>query len=268
MLKISQQTFAEQWADEYGIEFGKSVPLPVGTNLAKFDKDEAPGNWPFRELVASLMWLSTQTRPDISNAVRAVARYCAPPKFVHWRAALGILGYVRRTSSFGMTFQRGALAGLNLHVFADADYASVAADRRSVSGGLVMCGGGSVSWFSRTQKCVTRSTTEAEHVSLAGVIKEVLFLRQAWRFMLPDVGMPCIPVFEDNEGAVQLAKNPITNSNSKHIDVRHHVLRDLVRRRNKSMIHVTSSVQHADFLTKAIPRESFVFHRSLAMNSW
>ena len=116
------------------------------------------------------MWLSTQTRPDISNAVRAVARYCASLKFVYWKAALGILGYVRRTSSFGITFQRGTSAGLNLQVFADADYASVAADRRSVSAGLMMCGGGCVSWFSRTHKCVTLSTTEAECVALADVI--------------------------------------------------------------------------------------------------
>ena len=85
-----QRTFAEQLADEYGIEFGKSVPLPVGTKLAKFDKDEARGNWPFRGLVGLLMWLSTHTRPDISNAVRAVARSCSSPKLVHWRAALGI----------------------------------------------------------------------------------------------------------------------------------------------------------------------------------
>ena len=63
-----------------------------------------------------------------------------------------------------------------------------------------MCGGGCVSWFFRTQKCVTLSTTEAEyvHMALADVIKEELFLRQVWRFMLADVGMPCIPVFEDN----------------------------------------------------------------------
>ena len=79
-------------------------------------------------------------------------------------------------------------------------------------------GGGCESWFSRTQKCVTFSTTQAEYVAIADVIKEeVLFLRQVWRFMLLDFGMPCIPVCEDNEGAVQLARNSITNSNSKHI---------------------------------------------------
>ena len=145
-------------------------------------------------------------------------------------------------------------------------YASKAADRRSVSGGLVMCGGACVSWFSRTQKCVTLSTTEAEYVALADVMKEVLFLRQVWRFMLPDVGMPCIPVFEDNEGAVQLAQNPITNSNSKHIDVRHHFLRELVARKEIAITHVRSDLQHADFLTKAITQDSFEFHRDFTMN--
>ena len=62
----------------------------------------------------------------------------------------------------------------------------------------------------------------------ADIMKKVLFLRQVWRFMLRDVGMPCIPVSEDNEGAVQIAQNLITNSNSKHIDVRHHFLRELL----------------------------------------
>ena len=69
MLKISQPTVAEPLVDEYGIGFGRSVPLPVGTKLAEFDKKEAPGDWPCRVLVGSLMWLSTQTWPDISNAV-------------------------------------------------------------------------------------------------------------------------------------------------------------------------------------------------------
>ena len=146
------------------------VTRSLGTRLAEFDENEAPGNWPILKLVGLLMWPSTQNRPGISNAVRAVTRYCAAPKRVHWRAALDILGYVRRPSSFGIIFQRGSVRGLNLQAFADADYASKAADRRSVSGGLVMCGGACASWFSRTQKCVPLSTTEAEYVALADVV--------------------------------------------------------------------------------------------------
>ena len=84
--------------------------------------------------------------------------------------------------------------------------------------------------FSRTQKCVTLSTSEAEYVALGDAGKELLFLRQVWRcFMIPGKGMPCFPVFEDNQGALQLSKNSVSNSNSKHIDVRHHFLRELVR---------------------------------------
>ena len=231
MLKISQRTIAEQLADEYGEEFGKGVPLPVGTKLAEFDENEAPGDWPFRELVGSLMWLSTQTRPDISNAARAEASKVlrctkvSAPEGSNRRFRVCETDYC---SSFGITFQRGATGGLTLQIFGDADNASKAADKRSDSGGLVMRGGACASWSSGAQKYVTLSTTEAEYVALADVIKEVLFFRQVWPFMLPEVGMPCIPVFEDNQGAVQLAQNPITNSNAKHIDVRHHFLRELV----------------------------------------
>ena len=79
--------------------------------------------------------------------------------------------------------------------------------------------------------------------------------------------MPCIPVLEDDERAIQLTRNPITNSNSKHLDVRHHFIRDLVARKKISMTHVASSeYQHADFLTKAISKGSFELHRVFFMN--
>ena len=120
------------------------------------------------------MWLSILTRPDIANAVRAVARYCTAPGAIHWKAALGILEYINGTSEYGITFQRGSLSGISLEVFADADYASKATDRRSVSGGLIMCGGASVCWFSRTQKCVTpfdfRSRVRSSRGRSKGVI--------------------------------------------------------------------------------------------------
>ncbi|CAB1105713.1 unnamed protein product [Ectocarpus sp. CCAP 1310/34] len=84
--------------------------------------------------------------------------------------------------------------------------------------------------------------------------------------MLPQVGMPCIPVFEDNQGAIQLAQNPISNSNSKHIDVRHHFLRELVERKEISVIHVPSPYQRADFLTKSLPKDAFESHRDFVMH--
>lgn len=70
--------------------------------------------------------------------------------------------------------------------------------------------------------------------------------------MFPGVGMPCISVFEGNQGEVQLAQSPVTNSNSKHSDVRHHFIRELVGRKYLSITHVPSPFQYAEFLAKAM----------------
>ena len=72
--------------------------------------------------------------------------------------------------------------------------------------------------------------------------------------------MPCIPLFEDNDGAIQIAKHPISNSNSKHIDVRYHFLKELLERKEIEIIHVASQYQHSDFLTKALPEREFGLH--------
>ena len=127
--------------------------------------------------------------------MRAVARYRSAPKLIHWKAARSILGYAVRTSSFGISFQKGTLTGLGLISFADADYASRSTDRRSVSGVLVMCAGGPASCHSKTQKCVTLSATQAEYEAMSDVGKEILFLRQVWCFMLPKPRMPCIAMY-------------------------------------------------------------------------
>ena len=85
--------------------------------------------------------------------------------------------------------------------------------------------------------------------------------------MIPGKGMPCFPVFEDNqEGALQLSKNPVSNSNSKHIDVRHHFLRELVRQGGIIVNHVPSEYQHADILTKLLALDLFAIHRRFLMN--
>ena len=126
--------------------------------------------------------------------------------------------------------------------------------------------GDCTSWFSRQQKSVTLSMTEADYVTVSDVMKEVLLLRQVWRLMLPDVGMQCIPAFANNEGAVSLAQNPITICNSKHIDVRHHFLRELVERKDTSVIYAVSTFQHAGFFTTTIAQFVFEFCRNFAMN--
>ena len=104
---------------------------------------------------------------------------------IHWHAVLKILGYVRETSSLKITFQRESSHGLMLRAYADANYASRTADMRSVSGGPIMCGGGCVSWFSRTQKCVTLFPTEAEYVTMADGVNWNFYVGGILVFMMP-----------------------------------------------------------------------------------
>ena len=262
-LTISQQAFAENTASKFGVSSGRRNPLEKGLKLEEFVATEPEGDWPFRELVGCLMWLANQTRPDIANAVRAVARYTNPPRVIHWKTAVGILECVFFTSDFGII-----LRGSELERVADADeeYASNATERRSVSGGAVTWAGACVCWFSRTKKCVTISTTEAEYVALVDTIKEVIFLRYLWRFFSPGLCSACITVFEDNKWARHLAHNPVCASNSKNIDNRHHFLLELVFRGEFDIVVVESEQQHADFLTKALAGPVFRFHREFVMN--
>ena len=164
--------------------------------------DKIAKDVPFREVVGCLMWIANQTRPDIANSVRAVARHSHEPKESHWKAAQKILEYLRATSHLGLTYRVRPGVNVGVTVYADADYAKEDTARRSVSGGAVLCGNSPVAWFSRTQKCVTLSTTEAEYVAMGDGVKEALFIRGIIEFLSPGKELGSIRVFEDNEGAV------------------------------------------------------------------
>lgn len=97
--------------------------MPARIKKEELSKGEPVGTWPLRELIGGLMWLAAQTRPDIANAVRAVARYCPGLKQIYWGKALGILVYVNSTSGYGITFKRCMMTELLMRVFAGgADY--------------------------------------------------------------------------------------------------------------------------------------------------
>ena len=91
-LTISRKTFSDELVKKFCVTPTQSVPLRVGVKLEEFDEDERAGNWPFRELAGSLMWLSMSMRPDIANAVRDVASFCTAPRAIHWKVAIAILG--------------------------------------------------------------------------------------------------------------------------------------------------------------------------------
>ena len=217
-----------------------------------------------REAVGSLLWLSTMTRPDITNAVRAVARYAHEPTERLWKATTEILSYLNGTKSLGITSVRSS--GLSIDVYADGDYADKDNSRRLVSGLAVTLEGTVVSHVSKTQRVVSLSTSEAEYIAAGEGVKEALFVRAVLSLIAPETSGASIKVLEDNQGAKTLIVNPLSSARSKHIDVRFHFIRNLFRTEKISVEYVKSAEQHADILTKALSRVNFQYHRKHLMN--
>ena len=145
--------------------------------------------------------------------------------------------------------------------YTDADYTGYLVDRKSTSGMAQFLGPCLVSWGSRKQNSIALSTTEAEYIAAAACCTQLLWLKQ----QLTDFGISFGPleIRCDNTSAIDIAKNPVHHSRTKHIDIRHHFLRDHVEKKNIKLTHCRTEDQIADIFTKALPRGTFVHLRLL-----
>ena len=126
---------------------------------------------------------------------------------------------------------------------------------------------GAISWHSRMQKVTASGTSEAEYVALSEVVKKVLFLRQVQEFMEPSMRVDAVNVFEDNEGAIKLATNKQhVSRRTKHIYVKHHLVRDASDARKVRVANVRLGDQYADLLTKPLDMQKFYKHAKFILN--
>ena len=159
-VTIKQPAMVDTLTKRFNVTAQSDTPASTVADLGPTTADDTLVECPFRQVVGGVMWLAGMTRPDIANAARAVARHSHNPCERHWKAAVKILAYLNSTRDLGITYKKGE--ELTLSVYTDADYASKETGRRSISGVAVMLGNAAVYATSRTQHCVTLSTTEAE----------------------------------------------------------------------------------------------------------
>ena len=153
-----------------------------------------------------------------------------------------------------------------METYTDSDFGICLDTRRSGSGAVLMLAKGAISWHSRVQEVTASGTSEAEYVALSEVVKEVIFLRQVQEFMGPSLRVGAVNVFEDNEGAIKLATNKYASRRTKHIDVKHHLVKDASDARNLIVAYVRSEDQHADLLTKPLDMQKFYKHAKFILN--
>jgi hypothetical protein len=253
-LKLSQHGAAAGLVSKYGLVDANSRSTPIGTGVRlSADGEQLDTNaYPYSELVGSLLYLSTCTRPDLAQAVGALARYMSQPTVDHWQVAKGVLRYVAGTADHGITFSKGTSG---LVGFCDADFAGDMDSRRSTTGYAFCLYGGAISWNSRLQPTVAVSTVEAEYMAAAAAVKEALWLR----VLLAELGVSVQPlrVHCDNQGAIKLLKHPIASQRSKHIDVLYHFARERVMAGEVEFVYVSTADMVADIFTKPLSKSKF-----------
>ncbi|CAL1372394.1 unnamed protein product [Linum trigynum] len=207
----------------------------------------------YRSIVGGLQYLSF-TRPDISFVVNHVSQFMHRPTDAHWLAVKRILRYLQGSITQGLLFQRSLKP--QLHGYYDASFAYCPRDRKSISGFAVFYGQNLVSWSTRKQKAVARSSTECEYRALATLASEAIWLQA----LLTELGRSpsMAPVLWcDNLGATYLAHNPVFHTRSKHLEIEFHFVRDRVNKQQLHVRHLPATDQLAYVLTKPLSHQSF-----------
>ncbi|GJU62393.1 retrovirus-related pol polyprotein from transposon TNT 1-94 [Tanacetum coccineum] len=251
---INQSKYAQEILKKFGFDSCTPIDTPMAErpNLDEDKGGKLIDPTRFRGMVGSLMYLSA-SRPDIVFAVCMCARYQAKPTEMHLTAIKRIFRYLKGTIHMGLWYPKDS--GFELKAFADADYAGCHDTRRSTSGSAQFLGHRLVSWSSKKQKSTAISTTEAEYIALSGCCAQILWMRS----QLSDYGFAFnkIPMYCDNQSAIALCCNSVQHSRSKHIDIRHHFIKEQVERKVVELYFVETKYQLADIFTKALPRERF-----------
>ena len=206
----------------------------------------------YRGMIGSLLYL-TASRPDILFSVCLCARFQSNPKESHLTAVKRMFRYLIGTKNLGLWYPKGQ--NLTLLGFCDADFAGCRIERKSTSGSCIFLGGCLISWTSTKQNSIALSTAEAEYVASGTCVAQILWIKN----QLEDYGMSLknIPVMCDNTSAINLAKNPIVHSCTKHIEIRHHFIRDHISTGDIELKFIETSRQTADIFTKLLGTECF-----------
>ncbi|GJR21922.1 retrovirus-related pol polyprotein from transposon TNT 1-94 [Tanacetum coccineum] len=251
---FNQSKYVKEMLKKFGLENAKPIKTPMSfeTKLTRDKKGEPINDTKYRGMIGSLLYL-TASRPDIMFSVCLCARFQGAPNTSYFEAVKRIFHYIKGTSHPGLWYPKGT--GLETIVYANSDNVGDYVDQKSTSGVCTFIGCCLTSWMSKKQTALAISTTEAEYVSAGKACQQALWMKQA--LVDYEVKLNYVPVLCDNKGAINLSKNPVLHSRTKHIEIRHHFLRDNVKKGNISIEKVAFEDNIANIRTKPLKREPF-----------
>jgi hypothetical protein len=268
-LKVTNSLKIDNLLRDYGLtgtDMSAETPmvtgfLPTGSALDSLTKSGSgvplPDGHRYLELIGSLQFLASTTRPDISQAVGVLSRYRGSPTTAHWNGAIRVLKYLGSAREVGVTY--GSHSEEELVGYVDSDFAGDLDSRKSTTGFVFLYRGAVVSWCSKKQTAVSTSTVEAEYIAASHAVKEAMWLGS----LLKELGIQIrsVRLMCDNMGCISNLKNHFISPLTKHISVSFHHVREKVVWGQIIPVHVASEDNVADMFTKPLSVNNFLKHR-------
>lgn len=263
VIYVDQTKYIEELLDKFEMTNCNPIDTPSDANqrLVKEEPsgDFDPVNIPYQQMVGCILYLTQGTRPDIAFAVNNVSRYNNCYTKTHWMAVKRIIRYLKGTKDLRLMFKKNAKD--YVFGYCDADWASDVNDRKSCTGYVFLRSGGAISWNSKRQPTVALSTTEAEYMALSAATQESMWLKQ---FEDEIFGSDrTMNIFCDNQSAINLANNNGYSARCKHIDIRHHYVRQKVSDKSCVIHYINTDENAADALTKSLHKQKFQHCRNM-----
>ncbi|KAM0038353.1 putative RNA-directed DNA polymerase [Helianthus debilis subsp. tardiflorus] len=250
---LSQRKYCTDLLTEYGMLGCKPVTVPIEQShvvntLLESNTGLLDNITGYQQLIGKLIYLS-HTRPDISYAVHVLSQFMHSPTDGHLKLAFRLLRYLKSSPGKGLLFSNND--SFNLTVFSDSDWAKCLMSRKSVTGFCVFLGNSLISWKSKKQSTVSRSSAEAEYRAMCAATCESIWLKNLLSELKVVVEVP-INLFCDNNAALSIAANPVFHDRTTHFELDLFFLRDLIAKGVIKCVGINSDKQIADIFTKGV----------------
>ena len=274
-LTIDHEVYITQVLERHGLELLAPAPTPevVRATLTPYQRHAAEhyyakagapehgesGIEAYGTFVGIALYVGLSTHPEVAHAASVLARDLRAPTHECFLAAKRLMRYLSGARTRGLVYHRAPDADTLAYLgpcFCDADWAGDTTDRRSTSGYVMKVNGCTISWSSKKQATVALSSAEAEYMAIAYATQEVGWLRT----LLDEIGhsqpVPTV-LLSDNLSAISIAHGETHHARTKHIDIRHHFIRERIATGEVQLHWVASAEQQADILTKALAKATF-----------